>query len=103
MEGRGMNIQIDTRRAVTRGGGHSRRNLAQAFGIITAMLFFSAGAALRAQDQGGSKTSGSGQQHSGIGFSLSKDASAKDVGLPWYPGAKESKETPDDSPSVQFG
>jgi hypothetical protein len=38
-----------------------------------------------------------------VGFILSQDASAKDVGLPAYPGAQRSKDTSDDSSALQMG
>jgi hypothetical protein len=38
-----------------------------------------------------------------IGFVASKNASAKDVGLPLYPGSRKHKDDSDDSASVQFG
>lgn len=44
-------------------------------------------------------------QDQGKGFSLSasKEASAKDIGLPLYPGAKPHKDNNDDSSAVQLG
>ncbi|HEU5451832.1 MAG TPA: hypothetical protein VFU76_07605 [Terriglobales bacterium] len=44
-------------------------------------------------------------QDSNKGFSLSasKEASAKDIGLPLYPGAKPHKDNNDDSSAVQLG
>jgi hypothetical protein len=73
-----------------------------ALGAIAGILFFAAPFPMNAQTNSAEATSG--EQHSGIGFTASKDAGAKDVGLPWYPGARRSKETPDnDTPSVQFG
>lgn len=38
-----------------------------------------------------------------VGFILSDDATAKDVGLPIYPGAQRAKDSSDDSPAVQMG
>src|SRR5260370_18558984 len=43
------------------------------------------------------------QDQSGAGVMLSKQATAKDVGLPVYPGAKAHKDEKDDSPTVQMG
>jgi hypothetical protein len=45
------------------------------------------------------------QKHSNksVGFILSGDASAKDVGLPVYPGAQRRKDTSDDSSALQMG
>jgi|SRR5215467_14501234 len=38
-----------------------------------------------------------------IGFILSKDAKQEDLGLPIYPGARQHKDEPDDSPALTMG
>jgi len=43
------------------------------------------------------------QDQSGAGVMLSKQATAKEVGLPVYPGAKAHKDEKDDSGNVQMG
>ena len=43
------------------------------------------------------------QDQSGAGVMLSKQATAKEVGLPVYPGAKPHKDEKDDSGNVQMG
>jgi hypothetical protein len=43
------------------------------------------------------------QDKDGAGVTFSKQATAKDVGLPVYPGAKARKDEKDDSASVQMG
>lgn len=45
------------------------------------------------------------QEHSNksVGFVLSGDATAEDVGLPVYPGAQRRKDTSDDSSALQMG
>ena len=43
------------------------------------------------------------QQEKGAGVVLSGDASAKDVGLPLYPGSRRHKDKEDDSPAANFG
>lgn len=43
------------------------------------------------------------QSDKSIGFVLSPDASARDVGLPIYPGAKPLKEDSDESSAVKMG
>lgn len=43
------------------------------------------------------------QDQSGAGVMVSKQATAKDVGLPVYPGARAHKDDKGDSPSVQMG
>ena len=40
------------------------------------------------------------QQEKGAGVVLSGDASAKDVGLPLYPGSRRHKDKEDDSPAA---
>ena len=42
-------------------------------------------------------------QDKGFSLSASKEASAKDIGLPLYPGAKPHKDNNDDSSAVQLG
>jgi hypothetical protein len=43
------------------------------------------------------------QDKDGAGITFSKQATAKEVGLPVYSGAKPHKDEKDDSPSVQMG
>ena len=43
------------------------------------------------------------QDQDGAGVVFNKQATAKDVGLPVYPGAKPHKDDKDDSPSVKMG
>jgi hypothetical protein len=92
---------MPTQIAIIKNSQNSRAKSFQALGMIAAMLFLASALPIRAQDNNNSGAEGG--QHSGIGFSASKDASAKDVGLPWYPGARRSKETSNDSSSVQLG
>ena len=63
------------------------------FGVLAMM----AAASARAGFVGGD------QDQSGAGVMLSKQATARDVGLPVYPGAKAHKDEKDDSPTVQMG
>jgi len=44
-----------------------------------------------------------GQDKDGAGVTFSKQATAKDVGLPAYPGSKAHKDEKEDSSSVQMG
>src|SRR5712691_644401 len=46
---------------------------------------------------------GGEQDQCGAGVMLSKQATAKDVGLPVYPGARAHKDEKEDSPTVQMG
>jgi hypothetical protein len=61
----------------------------------------------RAQNQNGSNSgTASGQSSDGnfsAGINLGKDASAKDVGLPLYPGSHRHQDTSDDSASLNMG
>jgi hypothetical protein len=78
-------------------GDHYARRLA------LFLLLFAAALPLVAQD----RKESSGQQSSGdndsVGFNLGKNASAKDVGLPIYPGARRHKEDANDSSAVNMG
>ena len=48
-------------------------------------------------------TAGGEQDQSGAGVMVSQQATAKDVGLPVYPGARAHKDEKGDSPAVQMG
>jgi hypothetical protein len=74
----------------------SYRGLALLGGSVLGMAMLAA-PQLAAQEQHDSKNQNS------IGFNLSKGTDAKDVGLPWYPGARRRQEGKDDSTSVQMG
>jgi hypothetical protein len=56
-------------------------------------------------DQNSSSDSQSSKSNDNIsaGFNLGKDASAKDVGLPIYPGARRHKDTSDDASALNMG
>jgi len=43
------------------------------------------------------------QDNDSIGFVAGKNAGAKDIGLPLYPGSRKHKDSSDDSASVQLG
>src|SRR6266849_4271934 len=82
-----------------RGGAGALRGLAL-FGIfccVFGVLAMMSVASARACAVGGE------QDQSGAGAMLSKQATAKDVGLPLYPGARAHKDEKDDSPTVQMG
>jgi hypothetical protein len=57
---------------------------------------------LAARDQPGKHSAGNGEQN-GVGAYFNAEASAKDVGLPIYPGARPHKDKDDDKPSAKFG
>lgn len=82
-----------------RGGTGALRDLVL-FGIfcgVFGMLVMMAPASARAGLSGGQ------QDQSSAGVMVSKQAAAKDVGLPAYPGARAHKDEKGDSPSVQMG
>lgn len=68
--------------------------------VLPAALFFlllAAALPLAAQDQKSSSDNDS------IGFNLGKSASAKDIGLPIYPGARRHKDDANDSSALNMG
>ncbi len=65
-------------------------------------LLCAAAIPLAAQDEK-NKKSGSGKEGGSAGLIVSSEASAKEVGLPLYPGAKPHKDDDKDSPAVQLG
>jgi hypothetical protein len=64
------------------------------------MLFFASSAAAQ-EKQDKESSGGKGSQGAGVYFNA--EASAKDVGLPIYPGARPHREKDDDSTSAKFG
>ncbi|MGA2900842.1 MAG: hypothetical protein ABSF40_11490 [Candidatus Acidiferrales bacterium] len=68
-----------------------------AMGLIFAAAAMPAGAQDK-KDSDANKSDGDS-----IGFIASKNASAKEVGLPLYPGSRRHKDDSDDSASVQLG
>jgi hypothetical protein len=84
----------ETRRGVNVFAGFKR--LAIFFGVLSVLALMvansaNAGAAREVQDK------------DGAGITFSKQATAKEVGLPVYSGAKLHRDEKDDSPSVQMG
>jgi hypothetical protein len=93
---------MKTRRSDHAGDQHAR--LAhEAIGIIALGILWVAALPLAAQDNKGSGKTESEMGRNSIGFMASKEASAKDVGLPLYPGARPHKDTSDESAAVQLG
>ncbi len=70
-------------------------------GMITLGITL-ASQALMAQDTGGQDKNKKDSGKS-VGFILSADASEKDLGLPIYPGARQHKDSSDDSPALHMG
>lgn len=71
--------------------------------IVAVGLLLVAAVPMCAQEKADSSATAPGRDSGSIGFIASKTASAEDVGLPMYPGARRHKENSDDSPGVQFG
>lgn len=67
--------------------------------VLSALLGFAQNSDKPADKQDKDKPS-SGKS---VGFVLSDDATAKDVGLPIYPGARRLKDSSDDSSALQMG
>lgn len=66
-------------------------------------LLFAAALPLAAQDNKDTDITKPGSDRDSIGFIASKNASAKEVGLPMYPGARPHKDESSDSPAAQLG
>ncbi len=93
-QGNGYREGLETRR-----GGSVFEKLALAgtlFGVMSVVCWMP-GAWARTGFAGGE------QDQNGAGVMVSKQATAKDVGLPVYPGAKAHKDEKDDSATVQMG
>ena len=93
---------MKTQRLDHAGDPHARL-APEALGVIMLGILLVAALPLAAQDN---KDSGKGDTEMGrnsIGFIASKEASAKDVGLPLYPGARPHKDTSDESAAVRLG
>ncbi|MGC2733405.1 MAG: hypothetical protein WA212_05865 [Candidatus Acidiferrales bacterium] len=77
----------------------SRAMLAFCAALLTLLLAFAL--PLPAQDQKDSQQPENDKD--GIGFNLGQNASAKDVGLPIYPGSLRHKDDDDDSSTLNMG
>jgi hypothetical protein len=76
---------------------HARPRLA----LYAAFFALLLAASLAAQDQNDSQQSD--HDKDSIGFNLGKNASAKDLGLPIYPGSRRHQDSSDDSPALNMG
>jgi len=73
---------------------------------LQAALFFpllAAALPVAAQDRKDSNSQQSSSDNDSIGFNLGKNASAKDVGLPIYPGARRHKDDTNDNSALNMG
>src|SRR5271155_6205447 len=69
--------------------------------ILMGLMLLAAAMPVAAQDKKDSDANKS--DGDSIGFIASKNASAKEVGLPLYPGSRRHKDDSDDSSSLQLG
>jgi hypothetical protein len=81
-------MQIDRRNGIGRGGRSLAAGLAAVLGLMLAI-----GLRAKAQDS----------EQDGAGIVVSGKATAHDVGLPFYPGAKPYKDNKDDSDAGRLG
>ncbi|HEY0704155.1 MAG TPA: hypothetical protein VGD60_15400 [Candidatus Acidoferrales bacterium] len=79
---------------------HSRFATIFTAAALAAAITLASPSLARAQNQPDSK---SDDGNISAGFNLGKDANAKDVGLPLYPGAHRHKDTNDDSSALNMG
>ena len=79
---------------------HSRRHAVRA---ALFLVVFAAAVPLVAQDTKDSSSQQSSSDNDSVGFNLGKNASAKDVGLPIYPGARRHKDDSNDSSGLNMG
>jgi hypothetical protein len=93
---------MKTQRSDHEGEQHARLARA-AVGVVVLVLLWVAALPLGAQEKKDSGKSESEMGRNSIGFIASKEASAKDVGLPLYPGARSHKDKSEESPAVQLG
>lgn len=99
-----MNISRTMQDAITT--ARSSRPSSRGSHALQAALFFlllAAALPIAAQDPKDSKSQESSNGNDSIGFNLGKNASAKDVGLPIYPGARRHKDDSNDSSGVNMG
>jgi hypothetical protein len=82
---------------------HERHSARTKLAFYAALLALFLAAALRttAQDQKESQQSDTGKN--GIGFNLGQNATAKDVGLPLYPGSRRHKDNDEDNSTLNMG
>src|SRR6202789_2805283 len=81
-------------------------SIATALAFAIAIILASPSASLAQNQNGSSSGSSSTQSDSGnfsAGINLGKDASAKDVGVPLYPGSHRHQDSKDDSSALNLG
>jgi hypothetical protein len=93
---------MKTQRSDDAGDQHARLARAAVRVVVVGLLWVAA-LPLGAQEKKDSGKSDSEMDRNSIGFIASKEASAKDVGLPLYPGARSQKDKSEDNPAAQLG
>ena len=91
------------RRGDRRTNRHSPSRTKFAFYAAFLALFLAAALPSAAQDQKDSQQSTNDKDKDGIGFNLGQNTSAKDVGLPLYPGSRRHKDNDDDNSALNMG
>ena len=94
---------MNTQRSGQECGQDARFKSREAGRVAVLGLLLVAALPLTAQDKKVSGTTESEKHGSSVGFIASNEASAKEVGLPLYPGARPHKDDPDNSSAVQLG
>jgi len=94
---------MNTQRSGHESGQDVGFKLREAGRVVVLGLLFVAALPLAAQDKKDLSKTESEMGRNSVGFMASKEASAKDVGLPLYPGARPHKDKSDESPAVQLG
>jgi hypothetical protein len=94
-------MNLDTKSASPRASAIRHHNFISRLALLFVVL--AAALPLAAQDPKDSNAQQSSSDNDSIGFNLGKDASAKDVGLPIYPGARRHKDDPNDSSALNIG
>jgi hypothetical protein len=90
--------RVDQNAAQSAGGKWFRAVQVAAIGLLLATAL-----PMSAQEKKDSGAINAGKSNKSVGFIASKDASAKEVGLPLYPGARPHQDKSDDSPAFQLG
>ena len=94
---------MNTQRSGHESGQDVGFKLREAGRVVVLGLLFVAALPLAAQDKKDLSKTESEMGRNSVGFMASKEASAKDVGLPLYAGARVHKDKSDESPAVQLG
>ena len=94
---------MKTRSGVQNGRSETACKRLRSVHVAAIVFFLAAALPLSAQEKQDSGVVRPGIDSGTIGFIASKRAGAKEVGLPWYPGARPHQDKSDDSPAFQLG